>query len=475
MWKKIRKMCLFIFVFDYRRKKETDDTEGDEPSRPAKTKPPKSEPSATAIVVDSPPIQKQKPLKQEVKEETETLRPFDPTDHEATALERGATSTEEDTMAPRPGSPLRPHLGARWTSKHLNTCKHPFMPPPADQVSLASTTSDHEPPQAELALVNLQPRSPAARRHLSDEATQRPRPCPELSTKLELVVTAVSSTATSPHDLQTAAKVSPERPTTPTDVIVHRSEMNMHEQELRRNRDDDMSLFTMPSTISGFSIAPTLDSDTTPEASKTPNAQQIDNKSVSSFEILDMEDDQESISSFEEITMEDIANMQWLEDADRYLCILWFFTAYSLNTVAAILSYTLILDAEINFDGEAVRWKLCKLMQRCPDDQKESPSNSQPSMYHGVKRSSQMASFDPSDRCRKLEAALKKGWKTLQKDLEQDKRQAVATHWRYRDPRSGIYRIGVGTDDSSDQGLMLAGLPIRKWSPEMRQNLQELQ
>ena len=473
MRKALRKMCLVLFVFDYRRKKKKNASATEEPPRVATAREPLQR-SSIATVINTSPVESPSPSVEPKKEKAESAaeknapvqseklddksqpgeQPEDVERESLNQIDTGAClvdqrdiDEEPDDMVPRPGSPLRPHLGHRWTSKHLSTFEHPFLPPSADQISIASTMS---------------------RDVVKVETGEEPTRSSEANDGALMADLESAASNTQGPSIQKCQSHVGEIDQAWT-FIEHES------AQPRRNRDDDVSILTEASTVSGFSITPTMGASSGPRHARHA-IDEADEESISSSEFIDASEASRSIHSFEEITEMEVIDSQWTEEADRLLCVMWFFTAYSLNTIAEVLDYTIKKDAQAHdLDGNMVKSRLITLMQETPTPSALGTPNgyghNHKSMYHGVLEASQDPNFDPAKRCAVIAKVLHKAWAALQDDLKQARRGALTTHWRYRDPKTGILQIHVGTDDLSDRTMMIAGLPKRRWSPEVREKL----
>jgi len=283
-------MCLLIFLFDLRSKtkkslvekpdlkNETSERTDEIPRLPV------SESRALAKEHPAEPVTRTVPAdpvaKSEQTTKATTKRADDKVDKVARSfLGAEEAAREEGTMRPRPGSPLRPRLGHRWTSSHLREFEHPFMPRPADQRSLASTEADL-----------------AANEDRVRDAGD-----------VQLGAAEVSHAGT--PDIAKAKNQDTNAGTDPCSSVLEPvldvAEVNIMASSQGRNRrlrEDNVSISTIPSMRETITIAPSTKSVISQETYPPGDCTFPDDRSASSFEIISSEDLEED---FEVITKED--------------------------------------------------------------------------------------------------------------------------------------------------------------------------
>jgi hypothetical protein len=155
----------------------------------------------------------------------------------------------------------------------------------------------------------------------------------------------------------------------------------------------------------------------------------------------------------------DVKDEGWTLEADRQLCILWFFTTCSFTTIASILNYSAInppMPKRIH--GKETKKRFILLST----DSKYSRCY----IYHEVKRLAAQKGIDWTPAIRAQDLTFSNAWKAMREVLEHQR--FIGEERRFKSTRSG--NIHSGYDRLSDKNCEKLGHP-RLWSIDERKKL----
>jgi hypothetical protein len=195
----------------------------------------------------------------------------------------------------------------------------------------------------------------------------------------------------------------------------------------RRRRDDNVSVSTSDSYSNLMAIHPSETVDFPRELSSRRSLHIVLDAAKS-----DMSFDEISHSEAEMVT-----GNGWEEASDRIICFLWFFTSYSLTTIAELLGFAHASESERWHQGEDLRYRLVELI---------GGRDEHSFVYYEVKRSFERRhTVDASKEFPDLERHLAKSWRAMQDNLARD--VTKQEHYRNLHTRSGALG-GAGFEDS---------------------------
>lgn len=131
--------------------------------------------------------------------------------------------------------------------------------------------------------------------------------------------------------------------------------------------------------------------------------------SPSSLEQDDLDQEWEPVEA--ENSLND--NTVFTLDADRQLCILWFFTTHSFSTMASLLNYSLAHPLPVRIHGQDAKDRFLKLAK--------STSYTRAYVYYDVKRLSVVKNVDYSAAVQSTDHMFAEAWARMQQDLSEER------------------------------------------------------
>lgn len=96
-------------------------------------------------------------------------------------------------------------------------------------------------------------------------------------------------------------------------------------------------------------------------------------------------------------------------EADRHLCILWFFTTHSFSTMASLLNYSLSKPLAIRIHGQDAKDRFLELAK--------SSNYPRAFVYHEVKRLSETKGVDWQPAVQQMDRVFTRAWDRMHEDM----------------------------------------------------------
>ncbi|QDS71904.1 hypothetical protein FKW77_000312 [Venturia effusa] len=139
-------------------------------------------------------------------------------------------------------------------------------------------------------------------------------------------------------------------------------------------------------------------------------------------------------------------------EADRHLCILWFFTAHSFSTMASLLNYSLAKSLPMRIHGQDAKDRFLELAK--------SSNYPRAFVFHEVKRLSEIKGVDWQPAVQQMDRAFTEAWGRMQEDISVERERGEKRE-RYDDLSDVDYvrRLGKSRLWSVEERKLLQGRP----------------